>query len=520
MQFEPNKYEKLIDEFGLKQAWINLLATKIKFSGEKFSYILESKLFKEAKFLQEDYLLGLSIGEIGVVYEYSVAYVDVNSRKSNGQYFTPDDVSNLMVQQTLDFPVGKWLDPCSGIGNLSWHLVNAQQNKEEFLKKYLTLSDRDELALIIARVLFTISFQEKLENLYNEIEQCFQVFDFLSVSDNGGYDLFSESTLGLIPKHDFVIVNPPYLSIRGEDSRFETAKSRDLYAYFLENIIKTSKGLVSITPQSFTNASKFRELRLLLMKTYPLIKIFAFDNIPGNIFYGVKYGSSNSNTANSMRAAIMVAREGDGEHQITSLLRWRTSERQSLFSSLDKFLAKTDFSADFFPKVSSVFSPLYKSMKSKPKLDSIIAPKETKYALYIPASPRYFIPALKKPVSRASLKTIYFNSASDMNRAYLLINSSLMYWWWRVRDGGMTLSLETIKSLPMPDFEVDIKLVRDLEKSESSNLVYKLNAGALHENVKHDQSLIMKLNDLILPRFSNRLILTHENSELVQLKRK
>lgn len=520
MQFEPSKYEKLIDEFGLKQAWINLLATKIRFSGEIYSYILKNEIFNKAKYFQEDYLLGLSIGEIGVVYEYSVAYIDVDSRKSNGQYFTPDDVSNLMVQQTLDFPEGKWLDPCSGIGNLSWHLVNAQPDKEEFLKKYLTLSDRDELALIIARVLFTISFQEKCENLYNEVEHCFQVLDFLSVSDNSGHDLFSESNLNLIPKHDFVIVNPPYLSIKGEDSRFETAKCRDLYAYFLENIIKTSKGFVSITPQSFTNASKFRDLRLLLMETYPFIKIFAFDNIPGNIFYGVKYGSANSNTANSMRAAIMVARNGDGGYHITSLLRWRTSERGALFSSIDKFLAETEFSVDFFPKVSSIFNPLYKSMKSKPKLDSIIVHKETKYALYIPASPRYFIPALKKPVSRASLKTIYFNSASDMNRAYLLINSSLMYWWWRVRDGGMTLSLETIKSLPMPDFNVDTELVRELEKSESSNLVYKLNAGSMHENVKHDQNLVLKLNDLISPRFSKRLILTHENSELVQLKRK
>ncbi len=72
----------------------------------------------------------------------------------------------------------------------------------------------------------------------------------------------------------------------------------------------------------------------------------------------------------------------------------------------------------------------------------------------------------------------------------------------------------------MPEFEVDSKLIKELEKSETSNLVYKMNAGALHENVKHDQSLVMKLNILILPRFSRRLILTHENSELVQLKKK
>jgi hypothetical protein len=48
---------------------------------------------------------------------------------------------------------------------------------------------------------------------------------------------------------------------------------------------------------------------------------------------------------------------------------------------------------------------------------------------------------------------------NDLNKAYLLLNSSFMYWWWRVRDGGMTLSFETIKSLPLLDFEIDKKII-------------------------------------------------------------
>ena len=86
-----------------------------------------------------------------------------------------------------------------------------------------------------------------------------------------------------------------------------------------------------------------------------------------------------------------------------------------------------------------------------------------------------------------------------------------------MRDGGMTLALETIKSVPLPTFEVNPELVSALVNSETTNKVFKMNAGALQENIKHDLSLIEKLNDYIAPQFSARLILTHANSELVQI---
>ena len=89
-----------------------------------------------------------------------------------------------------------------------------------------------------------------------------------------------------------------------------------------------------------------------------------------------------------------------------------------------------------------------------------------------------------------------------------------MYWWWRVRDGGMTLSLETIMSLPLLDFSVNAELVLALEKSEKINKVYKQNAGAAQENVKHPKELLMKLNKAVIPEYADLLISLHENSEI------
>jgi hypothetical protein len=511
--FNAKTLEAEIKEFGLKKTWLGIMVTHL--SGKsQFDYILSNPKFKGIEKRESDLIADLSIGDVSVLYEYSVAIADSESRKSNGQFFTPDDVAIYMAEQSRAFGEGVWLDPCSGIGNLSWHLTAIQENPEDFLCNKMILSDRDELALLISRTLFTVSFQKKRKRLFDEIEKNFIAFDFLSVADSGSLELFDTSTeLSKIPDHDFVIVNPPYLAT-DVDGRFETSKAGDLYAYFLENIIKTSRGFISITPQSFTNAGKFASLRKLLLDNYENLTIYTFDNVPANIFKGIKFGSKNSNQANSIRASIVIAREGKGKRRITSLIRWRSSERETLFKSLERFLSDVPLSESFFPKVSKDYKKLYMYVKDFGSLGDLCSSQTTKYSLHVPSAPRYFIPALKKPVQRASQKTLFFRSSEDRDYAYLLINSSFMYWWWRVRDGGMTLSLETITSLPLLDFEVDPEIVAALEKSEKTNKVYKQNAGAAQENVKHPKDLMNRVNKSIIPEYADLLITLHENSEL------
>jgi tRNA1(Val) A37 N6-methylase TrmN6 len=495
----------LLPEYGLKQTWLNLLATHIS-SKQRFAYILTDDNFLNSTILLTDILENIDIVEIGTLYEYSLAAENYGDKKQNGQYFTPKDISKLLANYSKRFSEGKWYDPCCGVGNLSWFLVNIQNNKESFLKNNLVLSDKDTLALLIARVFFTLSFQNKDTDLFNTIKDNFVEFDFLSVSQN---ELFN--TLDKIPNHDYVIVNPPYCNIH-EDNRFETAKSTDLYAYFLENIIKTSKGFISITPQSFTNAGKFYSLRSLLLKKYADLTIYCFDNVPDSIFKGVKFGSTNTNHANSVRAAIMIAGSNVKGHKITSLLRWQTAERAKMLDNLDVFLSDVTLTTKFFPKVSRFFEDYYNSLNLHKTLSRILSSQPSKYALYVPSSPRYFISALKKPVKRASIKTLYFNNEQDLNKAYILINSSHTYWWWRVKDGGMTLSQETLDSIPIIDFVPDKNLISALEQSEQENKVYKLNAGSYQENIKHPIELIDKITSIL----NNYKILSlcHKNSEM------
>ena len=163
-KFDSKKLDSLLSKYGVKKTWLHLLATHLS-TKKDFQYILKSEEFAKAKLLPTNLLEGLSIGEVSILYEYSAAKSNSKSRKSNGQFFTPDDVADFMASYSDKFGTGTWLDPCSGIGNLSWHLVAAQSDPEEFLLNRIILSDKDEVALLIARCLLTMSFQKKNDKL-------------------------------------------------------------------------------------------------------------------------------------------------------------------------------------------------------------------------------------------------------------------------------------------------------------------------------------------------------------------
>lgn len=492
-----------LDRLGLKKAWYSILATNLKNNNRAdLKYILNEKEFKNIKFQKFDFLNGLSVGEISALYEYSLAYIDNDKRKQEGQYFTPDDVAQIMAKKTLTFPKNTiWVDPCSGVGNLSFWLIKHQENQEDFLKNNIYLIDQDKLALFIARFILTVSFQKKDLRLFENIENRFIVADFLLSSN--------------LPKYDYAILNPPYAASK-QDIRFETSGIANLYAYFLEKVIKTSAGFISITPQTFTNGRKFNSLRKLLLNNFSGIDVFCFDNVPDNIFRGIKFGSKNTNTTNSTRAGIIVAKQGDNKQifRITPLLRWRVKERQKLLDSIDNFLTEIKPREDVFPKLQKNLLPLYNFAKKQTKiLAHLLSQKPTQYKLIVPSTPRYFISALKRTVERTSFRTLYFYSERERDVAYLLLNSSYMYWWWRVNDGGMTISEKTLLTLPVINaISVSKNLLTQLELSEQTNCVIKRNAGKDNENVKHSPSLVREITEGLFPRFASTLELVHNNS--------
>jgi len=246
------------------------------------------------------------------------------------------------------------------------------------------------------------------------------------------------------------------------------------------------------------------------------ISIYCFDNVPDTIFRGVKFGSTNTNKINSIRAGIIVAKAESKSRsfRITPLLRWRTKERKKMLERIDDYLTNVEPSLDIFPKIQKDLLPLYDKMKKIKKcLAYLVSPRPTRYKLIVPSTPRYFISALRKEVSRSSFRILYFYNKQEYDLAYLLLNSSYTYWWWRINDGGMTISEKTLLSLPIPDnIPVDPVLISKIEQSEFTNRVVKKNAGKNNENVKHNADLIEEINQNLFPRFAPALKCLHNNS--------
>ncbi|HWL76086.1 N-6 DNA methylase [Microbacterium sp.] len=434
----------------------------------------------------EDYLKGLTIGEVGVCYEALLALMHRDDRRSSGQFFTPDDAAQFMAKQSLDFDEGHWLDPCCGVGNLSWHLTSVQVDPGAFVRDRLTLVDLDDAALRTAIVLIGSDWadagdQDALRSLSARSQQR----DFLSSAR--------------VPAHDYVIVNPPYARAK-ERSDLETGRTRDLFAYFLERVALTSRGFIAVTPASYLAASKFQPLRDVIDRIYGGGHVFAFDNVPDTLFRGYKFGSKNTSKTNFVRAAVTVCAPAHTSWKITPIIRWQAAEREAMFSECHLLLAPRRIGphgewAKLGPGMEAVWDSL---QRAETVVADLVVNRETPWALDVGLTPRYYISATYRRLDRASKATLFFADEEARDRAALVLNSSLPYLWWRALDGGVTLPRRVLMSTPVPDFAINRCLIAALRDSEARNLVVKLNAGRENQNVKHPEDLVRALDRWVL----------------------
>lgn len=494
-----------IDRLGLEAFWHSLVAAHVmRVAGAAQSAILRD-LPGRGRPGRDDLIDGLSLSEVGVLYEFSLAHSDHSSRKSRGQFYTPDDVARFLATRAAALPEGTWIDPCCGVGNLSYWLAHEQLDPRRFLAERLTLVDRDPLALTIARALLATEFGLDAAQ-YSALVARSRVADALTDD---------------LPPFDYTLMNPPYVVVPRDDRFPDSADSRDLYAYFLERMLRLGRrGVVAITPQSFTSGRKFAGLRRLLVRQLESMDVYCFDNVPDNVFRGVKFGSQNSNRVNSTRAAVLVGLVGDPDaprrHRITPLLRWRAHERDALFGAADRFLAELQTDEHrAFPKLDSALVPLHRAMlECDTTVGDLTVAGATAYPLDVPVTPRYFLSAVKRVLDRGHAHRLYFATADARDRAAIVLNSSLAYWWWRTYEGGITVSRSILASVPVPIGAADPALVAALDVSEAENVVVKRNAGRPNENVKHPWRLLRMLNQAVAPADVDALLATHANSHL------
>ena len=144
-------------------------------------------------------------------------------------------------------------------------------------------------------------------------------------------------------------------------------------------------------------------------------------------------------------------------------------------------------------------------MKNPKKVKELIS-KSHPHRLYIPDSTRYFISAVHQDLQRGQ-KVICLPNRKSSDLVQVLLVSDLFYWFWRITDGGFSVSLNTISSLPLPPERIieikqsDItKLARKLRSKRIMDLcrVVKSNKGnKINFKFDKDKQLMVDIDNLV-----------------------
>jgi predicted RNA methylase len=449
------------------------------------------------------------INNISELYEIGLSIINKTDKKRLGQYYTPKDVSVFMAKELKShYESEKICDVSSGTGNLIIEFLSLF-TKDELMNiinnRKIHLFDLDETAMFVAKMIIAYNFI----NNKNDFEN----IDNLIIEHTGNF--LSDKIV--LPDNSVVISNPPYGKL---DENIEvwnectTKKTNDLYGLFIEKMVKQSNFGVIISPQSYLGSNKFKSLRKSL-KGYSG-KIFAFDNVPASIFNGRKKGIFNSNTANSVRAAIMVYLKKDNGFRISPLVRFKNTERELVINNLNNILGNKLYQ-DSQPwlKVPKQLEKIVDILKDHKRISDYIENNNSNLIINVPSTPRYFITATNSNLSRSSIikinpKNDYYNKV-----IYLMLNSSISYLWWRIHDGGITITKETLLSIPV--IELPVEIVNNLYEVginlESQNIIVKNNANKLNENIKFPKEYRDKINLEILNHLNlDSSLINHLNS--------
>lgn len=437
------------------------------------------------------------------LYEAGLAVKDKLLKKKSGQYYTPDDVARVMSEWLYQCDGDAVCDVACGTGKLILtylDLIGYEKSVELISSGKLYLYDIDEVALKICRTAIAIKYGLDITDSINYIS-C----DFLDKKI-------------VLPDNCKVISNPPYSKLYELPECWEhtdvLTDTTEFYSAFMEKIFKQAKSTVIITPFSFINGSKFYSLRKE-MCTLGIGFIISFDNVPGNIFHGKKHGVFNSNTSNSVRAAITVFHRNNLNKgfKISPLIRFKNEEREKLLKTkvLESTLPDTyqivDKGNKAFKKINSELTDIFNSWVTKSDyiLADFVSKVDTPYLIDTPNTCRYFTTASNRKLKRTGSITINIKDEKSFNFIYCLINSSFAYWWWRIYDGGITYPVSLFNSIPIPlnllnedDIEFFATTAKKLIANESRFIITKVNAGVAQENVKFPDEYREKINNRIL----------------------
>ena len=462
----------------------------------------------------------------------TVQFVEAPDRKAHGKYYTPEDVTCLMVAKATE----QWmsnkslknihtetrlrvLDPTVGAGAFLLEMVRCLETKfqdyncdqpqsilqirHHIIQHNLFGFDIDNEALQVCKLsLWLLSFPH-LKPI--EIGARLVEMNLLDVN------------LAKYQPFDIIIGNPPYVKARFGSSAYLKAKSRNLvslssknlYAYVMELSLKLMDGdgiLSMIVPLALTNNPKTKSLRKVIQKHHRHTEVLNFDIVPGFIFTQGKIEGTSKQSISQRCSIVTINSKAPFQLETTLRLRWQAKERSVLFEHLSTHPIPKhfDFIKKGIPHIGCTENDdiLTALTHCNTTVWDLIQPSPNPEAtsLVVFKFVRYFIHADRSKLSRIGLelhpKTTYAHQL-----LYVYLNSNLFYWYWRTLGQDQGLSAAFVRNAPIVQLPLEMVEIayNRLVVAEEECSVYKLNAGRRIPNVNFNirQDLLLQ-NDLLL----------------------
>ncbi len=200
----------------------------------------------------------------------------------------------------------------------------------------------------------------------------------------------------------------------------------------------------------------------------------------------------------------------------TPLLRWRSSERERLFAKLPYVDATALCGTESFPKLGSRklrdFLILWKAL---PKRLVQYMDKHGKHHLVVPRTAGYYIAAYPDEMARTKQMVLRFPCREHRDLAFVLLNSNVFFWLWRVIGDGFDVTTNQIEQCPTFGAldEECTKIAADLEAALPECTVYKGYRGVQVPNVNFNKrmDLLWRADEWIIKHVAPSLSVTPED---------
>lgn len=451
---------------------------------------LELAMLIEPSYLKNDDLDSAAIDYSTVQRRLSVINEKQSIRKKKGVYYTPIDLVNFIVRNTVkelygiltpknlsdaslegvdakDFCFKKTCyDPTCGTGEFLINALTLKYDLAENNSLPLTTAKIHKIAktiygndinpestLVVKLRIFLVVLEmfgvSAVKGIFKAISNNYDNYDFVSVERN--------------IEHDLVLGNPPFV----EDSKYEgdlTEKFGNIYANVLLNTAKSlskNGAFGFVIPISYISTPRMKKIRDTLLELMPNQYILSYADRPDCLFTGVH-----------QKLCIVIARKSDAVSIHTSQYNyWYSHERPALFNEIEVVKNEYHYS-NFIPKLGNdLDAHIYKSVSANSN-DSVLKTLKNLLSsgdvpVYLNMRATFWMKAFLGRHDGGEYKKYGCQTLEEASLAFCILNSSLFWWHWVCVSDCWHITNKELDDFKVPSSIKEEDYVQCIELAES-----------------------------------------------------